>query len=124
MRWPICAAKSNWPASPPTPLEMESPPDQVGMAEASFTAHEAGVYSIRILPGSIAAQGDTAVRPATLNIRAEAGDSELDRPKLDRALLEDVALASGGKVLSLADFEQVPDAFKVKQVGRTARVSR
>lgn len=102
----------------PAPLEMESPADQVGVAEASFTANEAGVYSIRILPASIAAQGDSAVRPATISIRAEAGDSELERPKLDRALLEDVALASGGKVLSLGEFDQVPDAFKVKEVGR------
>jgi hypothetical protein len=103
---------------PPAPLEMESPADQVGVAEASFTANEAGVYSIRILPAGIAAQGDSAVRPATISIRAEAGDSELERPKLDRALLEDVARASGGKVLSLGEFDQVPDAFKVKEVGR------
>src|SRR4029079_16436979 len=34
------------PGQPPPPLEMEFPADQVGVAEASFTANEAGVYSI------------------------------------------------------------------------------
>ena len=95
-RWPINSA---WP-------------------KASFTPNEAGAYSVRILPGNVQAQGDPAVRPATLNLRVETAHSELDRPKLDRGLLEDVAHASGGAVVSLANYEQIPDAFKVKQVGR------
>ena len=102
----------------PTPLEMEPVPNRLGVAEASFTATEAGVYSVRVLPGNVSALGDLAVRPATLSLRVEAASSEFDRPKLDRALLEDMAAASGGSVLSLADYQQVPAAFKVKQVGR------
>jgi hypothetical protein len=102
----------------PTPIEMEPVPNQLGVAETSFTATEAGVYSVRVLPGNVIAQGDPAVRPATLSLRVEAASSELDRPKLNRALLEDIAKASGGRVLSLADYQQVPAAFKVKQVGR------
>ena len=73
---------------------------------------------MRILPGNIQAQGDPSVRPATLNLRVETAHSELDRPKLDRALLEDMARSSGGSVVSLVDYEQLPEAFKVKQVGR------
>jgi hypothetical protein len=103
---------------PPTPIEMEPVPNQLGVAETSFTATEAGVYSVRVLPGNVSAQGDPAVRPATLSLRVEAASSELDRPKLDRALLEDMAKSSGGRVLSLADYQQVPAAFQVKQVGR------
>jgi len=103
---------------PPTPLEMEALADQLGVAEAAFTANEAGPYSVRILPGNVGVQGDPAVRPATVNFRVEAAHSEMDRPKLDRALLEDVARASGGSALSLVNYEQIPDAFKVKQVGR------
>jgi hypothetical protein len=102
----------------PTPLELESLTDQVGVAEAAFTANEAGVYSVRVLPGNIGDAGDPAVRPATLSIRVEPSHSELDRPKLDRALLEDVARASGGSALALVDYEKVPAAFKVKQVSR------
>jgi hypothetical protein len=102
----------------PTPLEMEPVPNQLGVAEASFTATEAGVYSVRVLPGNVSAQGDPAVRPAKLSLRVEAASSELDRPKLDRALLEDMAKASGGSVVSLADYQRVPAAFQVKRVGR------
>ncbi|MEX0977825.1 MAG: hypothetical protein WDZ48_03180, partial [Pirellulales bacterium] len=104
---------------PPTPLEMQPVPDQLGLAEASFTASEAGVYSVRVVPGNVSAEGDPAVRPATLSLRVEAASSELDRPKMDRAVLEDMAKASGGSVLSLADYQQIPAAFRVKQVGRS-----
>ncbi len=103
---------------PPVPLEMDVLSDQVGVAEASFTANEAGAYSVRMLPGNIQAQGDSAVRPATLNLSVEAAHGELDRPKLDRALLEDVARVSSGRVLALEDYEQIPEAFQVKRVGR------
>ena len=103
---------------PATPLEMEPLADQVGVSEATFTVNEAGAYSVRILPGNIGAQGDPSVRPATLNLRVEAAQSELDRPKLDRALLEDLARTTGGSVVSLANYEQLPEAFKIKQVGR------
>lgn len=103
---------------PPVPLDLEALADQPGVAEGTFTANEAGMYSVRILPGNIAAQGDSAVRPATLNFRVDPAHGELDRPKLDRALLEDVARASGGSVVSLANYEQLPKAFKVHQVAR------
>ncbi len=102
----------------PAPLEIETLVDQPGVAEASFTANEAGAYSVRVLPGNIATQGDSAVRPATLNFRVEPASYELGRSKLDRALLADVARASGGEVFSLADYEKIPEAFKVKRVGR------
>ena len=104
---------------PPTPLEMEPVADQPGNAEASFTANEAGTYSVRILPGNINAGGDPSVRPATLNFRVDTAHNELDLPKLDRALLEDVARASGGSVLPIENFEQIPAAFKIKQVARS-----
>lgn len=58
------------------------------------------------------------MRPSTLTFRVEPAHSELDRPKLDRALLEDLARTSGGSVVALADYGQIPDAFKIKQVGR------
>ncbi len=103
---------------PPLPLEMLPVPDRLGLAEASFTANEAGVYSIRVLPGNVSAGGDPAVRPATLSLRVESASSELDRPTLDRALLEDMARASGGSVVAMTDFERLPGAFRVRQVGR------
>jgi hypothetical protein len=103
---------------PATPLEMKPLADQVTVAQAEFTPNEAGAYSVRILPGNVAAESDPDVRPATLNFRVEAAHSELDRPKLDWSLLEDVAKASGGAAFSLAEYEKIPDAFKIKQVHR------
>jgi hypothetical protein len=102
----------------PVPLEIEAMNDTPGVAEASFTANEAGAYTVRIVPGNIGTQEDPAVRPATLNFKVEGANNELDRPKLDRALLADLARSSGGEVFSLADYEQVPEAFKIKRVGR------
>jgi len=84
---------------------MESPADQVGVAEASFTANEAGVYSIRILPASIAAQGDTAVRPATISIRAEELNSR-DAEALVAMLLERIKQAYAVK-----ESVEIPEAL-------------
>jgi len=102
------------------PLDLEPMADQPGVARASFTPNETGAYSVRVLPGNVAAHGgDSSVRPATLNFRVESADSELDRPKLDRALLEDLAGASDGAVFALAEYERVPEAFDIVQVYRT-----
>lgn len=105
---------------PAMPLELEPRAEEPGVAQAIFTPGETGVYSVRVLPGNVAAQGgDPSVRPATLSFRVESAHSELDRPKLDRALLEDLAKASGGSVFSLAEHQSVPEAFKIRQIYRT-----
>lgn len=101
-----------------TPLDMESLADRAGVSEGAFTAGEAGMYSVRILPGNIGAQNDPSVRPATLSLRVDSADSELDRPKLDRGLLEDVAKATGGRVFSLPEYAAIPEAFRIKEVAR------
>lgn len=101
-------------------LDLEPSADEPGIARATFTPGETGIYSVRVLPGNVAAQGaDPSVRPATVNFRVESAHSELDRPKLDRALLEDLASASGGSVYSLAEHERVPEAFQIRQIYRT-----
>jgi hypothetical protein len=99
------------------PLDLESRADRPGISEGAFTAAEAGMYTVRILPGSLP-QNDTSVRPATLTLRVDSADSELDRPKLDRGLLEDMAQATGGRVFSLHEYASIPEAFRVKQVAR------
>jgi hypothetical protein len=103
---------------PPAPLELDPLADQPGVARAEFTPSETGQYTLRVLPGNVANQGDPSVRPATLNFRVEPSHSELDRPKLDRTLLEDMARASGGQVFALADYDKLPEAFKVAEVYR------
>jgi hypothetical protein len=105
---------------PPVPLEFEPRADEPGVSQALYTPAETGVYTMRVLPGNVASQGpDSSVRPATVTFRVESAHSELDRPKLDRALLEDLAKASGGRVYSLSNHQQLPEAFQVRQIYRT-----
>jgi hypothetical protein len=85
--------------------------------EANFIATEAGAYTIRIVP-SAAADGDGGLRPATLAFRVEPPHQELDNPTRDRALLDELARATGGAVFTLAEAELVPAAFSTRQVER------
>jgi len=103
----------------PLALEMKPLAERPGEAQAEITLNEAGSYTVRVLPGNVAGESDPNVRPATVNLRVETADNELDRPKLDRALLEDVAKASGGAAFSIFDYDKIPDAFKIGQVHRT-----
>jgi hypothetical protein len=104
----------------PMPIQFEPVADQPGAMEASFTPEQAGAYTLRVVIASSTATADAdgALRPATLNFKVEPPRQELDNPTLDRALLEDVAKASGGEVFTLADYQKIPDAFKVRQVER------
>lgn len=106
---------------PPLPIELEPQPREPGVLEATFTASDAGQYLARIVPAtsSTTTEIDTGMRPATLSFKVEPPRQELDRPKLDRGLLEDVARASaGGRTFSLANYREIPDAFQVKKVER------
>ena len=101
-----------------TPLEIETLADQPGVAEAAFTASEAGAYSVRVLPGNIAAQGDPAVRPATLNFRVEPAHSGARSSEARSG----AARRRGPRQRRLGGFagrlRRLPDAFKIKQVDR------
>ncbi len=98
-------------------IELDPSADQPGVLETMFTPEEPGTYMVRIIP-NMTGDGDTALRPATLNFKVEPPRQELDNPTLNRGLLDDVARASGGTVFPLADYQKVPDAFAVKQVER------
>ena len=63
-------------------------------------------------------EGDAAVRPVTSNFRVEPRSQELDKPTLDRTMLEDMTRAAGGQLITLANYRLVPDAFKIKRVER------
>ena len=42
----------------------------------------------------------------------------MDKPAIDRALLDDVARAGGGQLFALADYRQIAESFKIKKVER------
>lgn len=107
-----------WGAETSQPLAFEPLPDDPSVLEASFTAAEAGAYTARVVP-STAAELETGLRPATLAFRVEPPQAERDNPTLDRPLLDEIARASGGSVLALADRDKLPGAFRTHQVTRT-----
>jgi hypothetical protein len=99
------------------PLTLEPATDGSGSLESSFTASEPGTYTVRITPVG-AADSDGNLRPATLQFHVEPPLAEMDNPKLNRAVLEELAHLSDGKVFDLDQYESVPSAFKIKQVDR------
>jgi Protein of unknown function (DUF1194) len=105
------------PGGEPITLELSPVPEKEGTVAATFNVEEAGPYLVRIVPATT--EGDLAnLRPATLDFRVDPRSQELDKPALDRALLDDVARAAGGQLFTLADYQQIADAFKIKQVER------
>lgn len=100
------------------PLAFEPQADDPSVLEASFTATEAGAYTVRVVPGA-AAELEAGLRPATLAFRVEPPQAERDSPTLDRPLLEELARASGGSVLAIAQRGKLADAFRTHQVTRT-----
>ena len=105
------------PGSQPIALELQPVPEKEGTVAATFSVEEPGPYLVRIVPATT--EGDLAnLRPATLDFRVDPRSQELDKPAIDRALLDDVARASGGQLFTLANFRQIADAFKIKRVQR------
>ncbi len=102
----------------PLAIELAQLSDAPSVLEASFVAEEAGAYTLKVIPAQ-ATELTTELRPATLAFRVEPPQQEFDHPTLDRALLEDIAKASGGRVFSLAQMGDVPEAFTVRQVERS-----
>ncbi|HET6882481.1 MAG TPA: hypothetical protein VFI31_20105 [Pirellulales bacterium] len=108
----------DWGRDSSVPLEFEPLADDPSVFEASFVAGEPGAYTARVTPASMAGEADSAMRPATLAFRVEPPEAERDNPTLDRALLEELARLSGGSVLTPAEKDKLPAAFKVGQVDR------
>lgn len=98
----------------PMPLALESASDGSGILEGNFIATQAGAYSLRVLPAAIT-DAEQLIRPATLSFRVEPSRKELDQPTLNLALLESLAKSTQGKVVSLANVDSLPEAFKVHE---------
>jgi len=103
----------------------DDPPEQITLAhkstnaaafEATFQVEKAGTHYVRVWSGD---QDLKAIaRAATLEVPVELPNLEYDNPTVDLATLGAVARASGGRVFELTDIAQIPDAFKIRRVGR------
>jgi hypothetical protein len=102
----------------PIALEFEPVANQADALEASFKVEKAGSYLARVVPGVSSIDAESGVRAATLPFKVDPPQQELDNPRLNRALLDEIAQTTGGKVFTLADVNLIPDAFRVKEVDR------
>ncbi len=105
------------PDGQPVAIELEPVADKEGMLSTTIPVDEPGPYLVRMTPSSQIGE-ESALRPATLTFRVQPRSQEMDKPALDRALLDDVTRAAGGRVFTLAELGDLPAAFKIKRVER------
>ncbi len=105
------------PGGEPVAYDLEPHPEQPGLLETSFTVEKGGAYVVRV-SSALQAERDASVRPATHTFRVEPPRQETDKPGTNRPLLEDLAEASGGRVFTPADAQEIPAAFPIKEVER------
>ena len=88
--------------------------------EGSFIAAKTGDHLVQVWPGEAVDAGGTAgARPATLRVEVALPDAEFDHPELDRAALQTIAGATGGRVFDLTEADALPAAFSLGHVART-----
>jgi hypothetical protein len=102
---------------PPEPLRFEKALDDPSLQTAAFPAHQAGAYSLRIVPVSAADLG--GVRVSTTTFRVEPPRREIDEPSLNRPLLADLARLTGGRAFNLTEISQLDNAIAMRDVTRT-----
>jgi hypothetical protein len=105
------------PDGQPVAIELEPVADKEGTLSTTIPVDEPGPYLVRITSAATVGE-ESAMRPATLTFRVQPRSQEFDKPALDRALLDDVTRAAGGRVFTLSDYRDLPEAFKIKRVQR------
>ncbi|MAE67433.1 MAG: hypothetical protein CMJ18_24495 [Phycisphaeraceae bacterium] len=97
----------------PVPLTLT--PDQdgpPGLFTTSFTVSRPGPWFVKVWSG--APTGDA--RAATHQFEVRLPDVERERPQQDRATLQDVADASGGRLFDLSEIKDLERMFTVDRV--------
>ncbi|QDU11223.1 hypothetical protein V202x_46420 [Gimesia aquarii] len=99
----------------PIPLTLTAG-NKAGEFSATFPVPQPGTYFVRVWLGDEAA--GATVKTATLPIKVEFPNKELENPALDEAFLQTMAVSTGGRVYQLSEANEIVDAFKIKQVSR------
>ena len=86
------------------------------LLEGSFRVKSMGLHGVRVWPGG--SSGELA-RPATAAFKVELPALELARPSQDLATLTAVAKATGGRVFSLDEYDQIAETFERRRVAVT-----
>ncbi len=103
---------------PPEPVRFEKSPDDPAVLTATFPAQQAGSYTLRVVPSTVG-EAPGGVRGSTTTFRVEPPRREVDEPSLNRALLADLARATGGRVFELDDLDKLDEAIPTREVART-----
>ncbi|MCH9654750.1 MAG: VWA domain-containing protein [Planctomycetes bacterium] len=99
----------------PIPLTL-SPGNKAGEFSTTFPVSQPGTYFVRVWLGDESA--GATVKAATLPIKVEFPNKELENPALDEAFLQMMAVSTGGRTYQISDANEIPNAFKIKQVSR------
>jgi hypothetical protein len=86
------------------------------LLEGTYKTSSMGVHGIRVWPGGSHTEN---LKPAATSFAVELPALEIARPSQDLATLTAIANATGGRVFSLDEFDQIPDAFKRRRVAVT-----
>src|SRR5262249_21961101 len=103
---------------PPEPIHFERAADDPALLTANFPAERAGTYTLRITPATGVDAGATT-RVSTTKFRVEPPRREVDEPSLNRALLDDLARMTGGRVLDVPRTSRLDESIPMREVKRT-----
>ncbi len=82
--------------------------------QTTFLPRRAGPHLIKVWTG--APDAGNSVRSASLAITVDPPNLEYESPQLDEATLQDIANITGGKAFGLTEIDQLPAAFKIREV--------
>lgn len=99
----------------PIPLTL-APTNKVGEFSANFPVSQPGTYFVRVWLGDETA--GATVKAATMPIKVEFPNKELENPALNKAFLQMLASSTGGKSYTMSSADEIAGAFKIKHVTR------
>ena len=101
-----------------TPIAITLTPTQAdpNVFETTFTATKSGTHSVRVWTG--AEEAKLVIKAATLDVKVELPNLELERPTADVSTLQAMAKASGGAVFDFSQADEVAGAFKIHKVAQ------
>ncbi len=105
----------------PLLVELQPSPEQPGVFEGEFTAVEPGLHVIEAIARRGADEPAVAVRIA---MHPETGRAEAFSLRQNRALLEGLAAATGGRYWTLDQLEALPKAIRYSAAGITEQEIR
>jgi hypothetical protein len=100
-------------------IEMTAVPGQPGVYGASYEAALPGIY--RFEATSVDADGEPLASSARVAVRREDGVAEHFRLQQDRAMLERLAAATGGRYFPIDDVDGLAEAISFSEAGVVER---